>query len=34
VPQANPHRYRHTFGSDMICAGVSLPALQRLVGHA
>jgi site-specific recombinase XerD len=33
VPQANPHRFRHTFGSDMIRAGVSLPALQRLMGH-
>ena len=28
VPPANPHRFRHTFGSDMIRAGVSLPALQ------
>jgi integrase len=34
VRQANPHRFRHTFGSDMIRAGVSLPALQRLMGHA
>jgi site-specific recombinase XerD len=34
VAQANPHRFRHTFGSDMVCAGVSLPALQRLMGHA
>jgi len=34
VTQANPHRFRHTFGSDMVCAGVSLPALQRLMGHA
>jgi len=25
---------RHTFGSDMIRAGISLPALQRLMGHA
>ena len=25
---------RHTFGSDMIRAGVSLPALQKLMGHA
>ena len=25
---------RHSFGSDMIRAGVSLPALQRLMGHA
>jgi site-specific recombinase XerD len=34
VPPANPHRFRHTFGVDMIRAGVSLPALQRLMGHA
>ena len=34
VQKANPHRFRHTFGSDMIRAGVSLPALQRLMGHA
>lgn len=34
IQQANPHRFRHTFGSDMIRAGVSLPALQRLMGHA
>jgi site-specific recombinase XerD len=34
VKQANPHRFRHTFGSDMIRAGVSLPALQKLMGHA
>lgn len=34
VPLANPHRFRHTFGTDMIRAGVSLPALQKLMGHA
>lgn len=34
VPQANPHRFRHTFASDMIRAGISLPALMRLMGHA
>ena len=34
VAKANPHRFRHTFGSDMIRAGVSLPALQRLMGHS
>jgi integrase len=27
VAQANPHRFRHTFASDMIRAGISLPAL-------
>jgi site-specific recombinase XerD len=34
VPQANPHRFRHTFAGDMLRGGVSLPALQRLMGHA
>ena len=34
IRKANPHRFRHTFGADMIRAGVSLPALQRLMGHA
>jgi site-specific recombinase XerD len=34
VRQANPHRFRHTFGSDMVRAGMSLPALQHLMGHA
>ena len=34
VPLANPHRFRHTFASDMVRAGVSLPALMRLMGHA
>ncbi len=34
VKKANPHRFRHTFASDMVRAGVSLPALMRLMGHA
>lgn len=34
VHHANPHRCRHTFGADMVRAGMSLPALQRLMGHA
>jgi site-specific recombinase XerD len=34
IPAANPHRFRHTFGADMVRAGISLPALQRLMGHA
>jgi site-specific recombinase XerD len=34
VSHANPHRFRHTFGADMIRAGISLPALQHLMGHA
>ena len=25
---------RHTFGADMVRAGISLPALMRLMGHA
>ena len=31
---ANPHRLRHTFGADMARAGVRLPILQRMMGHA
>lgn len=34
VFHANPHRFRHTFGSDMVRAGVSLPALMHLMGHS
>jgi Phage integrase family len=34
VKIANPHRFRHTFASDMVRAGVSLPALMQLIGHA
>jgi site-specific recombinase XerD len=34
VPQANPHRFRHTFGADMVRDGISLPALQQLMGHS
>ena len=34
VRQANPHRLRHTCGYDMVRAGMSLPALQRLMGHS
>jgi DNA primase len=34
VPAANPHRFRHTFGADMVRAGISLPALQFLMGHS
>jgi len=33
VSKANPHRFRHTFGADMVRAGVSLPALMKLMGH-
>jgi len=34
IPLANPHRFRHTFASDMVRAGMSLPALMQLMGHA
>jgi integrase/recombinase XerD len=34
IKPANPHRFRHTFASDMLRAGVSLPALMRLMGHS
>jgi integrase/recombinase XerD len=34
VKLANPHRFRHTFASDMVREGVSLPALMHLMGHA
>ncbi|HVH61744.1 MAG TPA: tyrosine-type recombinase/integrase [Candidatus Sulfotelmatobacter sp.] len=34
VQLANPHRFRHTFASDMIRAGMSLPALMQLMGHS
>ncbi len=28
-----PHRLRHTFGSEMVRLGISLPALMKLLGH-
>ena len=34
LANANPHRFRHTFGADMARAGVRLPILQRMMGHA
>jgi site-specific recombinase XerD len=34
VKIANPHRFRHTFASDMVRAGISLPALMQLMGHS
>jgi site-specific recombinase XerD len=34
VKIANPHRFRHTFASDMVRAGVRPPALMQLMGHA
>lgn len=34
IKHANAHRFRHTFGRNMAAAGVSIPALQKLLGHA
>ena len=34
VSGAHPHRFRHTFASDMVRAGISLPTLMQLMGHA
>lgn len=34
VHHANAHRFRHTFGADMVRAGISVPALQHLMGHS
>jgi site-specific recombinase XerD len=34
LTRANAHRWRHTFGADMARAGVRLPLLQRMMGHA
>jgi len=34
ITLAHPHRFRHTFASDMVRAGMSLPALMQLMGHA
>jgi integrase len=34
IKLANPHRFRHSFASDMIRGGMSLPALMQLMGHS
>jgi len=34
ITHANPHRLRHTFGADMVRNGISIPALQHLMGHS
>lgn len=34
LKNANPHRLRHTFGTDMARSGVRLPILQKMMGHA
>lgn len=33
LANANAHRWRHTFGTDMARTGTPLPILQRLMGH-
>jgi len=33
VERANPHRFRHTFGADMVREGMPLVVLMRLMGH-
>jgi site-specific recombinase XerD len=34
ITDANPHRFRHTFASDMAKSGVPLTTIQKLLGHA
>ena len=34
ICNANPHRFRHTFGAEMVKAGLSLAVLKKLMGHA
>lgn len=33
LKNANPHRFRHTFCTNLISQGVSLPIVQKLMGH-
>lgn len=33
ITKANPHRFRHGFGSEMVRGGISVEALKRLMGH-
>lgn len=33
VSHANAHRFRHTFGRNMAASGMSIPTLQKLLGH-
>jgi integrase len=33
LPEAHPHRFRHTFAANMIRQGMSVPSLMRLMGH-
>lgn len=34
LASVHAHRFRHTFGTDMARAGVRLPVLQKMMGHA
>lgn len=34
IKKANPHEFRHVFASDLARAGVSISAIQMLLGHA
>lgn len=34
VKKANPHLFRHTFATNLIQQGVSLPVVQKLLGHS
>lgn len=34
IRKANPHRFRHTFGTNMAKSGMKIDILQRLMGHA
>ena len=31
--RVNPHRLRHSFATEMVRLGVSLPALMQMIGH-
>jgi integrase len=33
IPQAHPHRFRHTFGAELAKAGVALTTIKKLMGH-
>jgi site-specific recombinase XerD len=34
IAKANPHRFRHCFGTEMARQSVPLPVLQKMLGHA
>jgi integrase/recombinase XerD len=33
LANANPHRFRHTFGADMARSGMNISVLQKIMGH-